>query len=74
MELLVGRLLYVVGTFAITAAVHVPMNNALAAVAANSAEGATLWHRYLVRWTASNHARTISALLAVALFINALRR
>jgi uncharacterized membrane protein len=74
MDLLVGSLLYVVGTFAVTAAIHVPMNNALAAVAANSAEGAALWARYLVRWTAWNHVRTVSALLTSASFIKALRR
>jgi uncharacterized membrane protein len=74
MRLLVGSLFYVVGTFAVTAAIHVPMNNALAAVAANSAEGADLWARYLVRWTGWNHVRTVSALLSLASFINALRR
>jgi uncharacterized membrane protein len=72
--LVVGGLLYLVGTFGVTAAINVPMNDALAAVAPNSAEGAALWARYLVRWTAWNHVRTITALLALASFIGALRR
>ena len=72
--LLVGGLLYLVGTFGVTAAINVPMNDALAAVAPNSPEGAALWARYLVRWTAWNHVRTITALLALASFIGALRR
>jgi uncharacterized membrane protein len=74
LDLVVGSLLYAVGTFAITAAIHVPMNNALAAVIPNSAEGSAVWARYLVRWTAWNHVRTVSALLALGFFINALRR
>jgi uncharacterized membrane protein len=74
MYLLIGSLLYVFGTFAVTATIHVPMNNELAGVATNGADRAALWAGYLVRWTAWNHVRTISALLALASFINALRR
>lgn len=64
--LLVGSLLYLVGTFLITIVFNVPRNNALAAVEPSSADGANLWARYLTGWTASNHVRTGAALAATA--------
>jgi uncharacterized membrane protein len=64
--LLAGALLYFVGTFLVTMKFNVPLNNALAAVAPDSAEGAGLWSRYLVTWTNWNHVRTIAALAASA--------
>jgi uncharacterized membrane protein len=71
--LVAGSLLYLVGTIGVTIALNVPLNNALAAVAPNSAEGASLWTRYVVSWTAWNHVRTVAALTALASFIMALR-
>jgi uncharacterized membrane protein len=71
--LIVGSLLYVVGTFAVTMLANVPLNDALANVApASSVEGARLWGRYLTSWTAWNHVRTIAALAASASLIVAL--
>ncbi len=70
--LLGGALLYLVGCFGVTAAFNVPRNEALAKVAAESAEGAALWHRYLSGWTAWNHVRTAASLAAAACFILAL--
>ena len=61
-----GCLLYFVGTFAVTAAFNVPMNNALERVEAGSEEGARLWDDYLKRWTRWNHVRTVAALLGAA--------
>lgn len=55
--LLVGGLLYVVGTFGVTMALNVPLNDALAADAGT-------WERYLTQWTLWNHVRTSAALLA----------
>lgn len=71
--LVAGSLLYLVGTIVVTIGLNVPLNNALAAVAPNSAEGAGLWTRYIVSWTAWNHVRTVAALTALASFIMALR-
>lgn len=71
--LLVGSLLYLVGTFLVTVVFNVPMNNALAAVAPSDPEGANLWANYLTSWTAWNHMRTAAALAAAALFTLALR-
>ena len=70
--LLVGSLLYLVGTFLVTIAYNVPLNDALAIVKPDSSEGANLWNKYLSDWTLWNHIRTIAALAAAALFTLAL--
>lgn len=70
--LVAGAMLYLAGTIAVTMVCNVPLNNALARVAPDSAEGAGLWQRYLSTWTAWNHVRTISSLAASASFIMAL--
>jgi uncharacterized membrane protein len=44
------------------------LNDALAGVKPESAEGARLWATYLTRWTAWNHVRALAALAAAALF------
>jgi uncharacterized membrane protein len=64
--LLVGSLLYLVGTFLVTIVFNVPRNEALAAVDPASVEGASLWASYVSSWTAWNHVRTAAALLAAA--------
>lgn len=63
-----GALLYIIGTLGVTVAGNIPLNDALAVVNPSSAEGATLWTRYLTEWTFWNHVRTIAALLAATLF------
>lgn len=72
--LLVGGLLYVVGTFGVTAAFNVPLNDALAGAKPGSAEGARLWSNYLTVWVLWNHVRTLAALGATAAFILAIGR
>lgn len=69
-----GGLLYFLGTFLVTMLFNVPRNNALAAVAATSTEGAALWADYLIAWTKWNHVRTIAALAGAASFTIALAR
>ncbi|MBW4626967.1 MAG: DUF1772 domain-containing protein [Brasilonema octagenarum HA4186-MV1] len=64
--LLVGSLLYLVGTLGVTIVFNVPLNEALAIADPNSTEGANLWSRYLVNWTIWNHIRTVAALAAAA--------
>ena len=64
--LLVGSLLYLVGTMAVTGAFNVPRNNALAAADPASVDGARLWTAYVASWTAWNHVRTAAALAAAA--------
>lgn len=70
--LLVGSLLYLVGTFGVTIACNVPLNEALAKVEPSSADGANLWVSYLANWTFWNHVRAAAALAAAASFIIAL--
>jgi uncharacterized membrane protein len=70
--LLVGSLLYLVGTVGVTIAFNVPLNDALAIVKPDSPEGANLWAKYLTNWTIWNHVRTIAALAAAALLTIAL--
>jgi uncharacterized membrane protein len=67
--LLIGSLLYLVGTFLVTIAFNVPLNEALANANPNSTSGTELWAKYLVQWTNWNHLRTIAALLATVLFL-----
>jgi len=64
---LLGSLLYLAGAVLVTIVFNVPRNDALAAVDAASAEGASRWGAYLASWTAWNHVRTASALGAAAL-------
>ncbi len=66
--LLVGSLLYLVGTVGVTIAFNVPLNDALAKVEPDSVEGAKVWAAYLVTWTFWNHVRTLTALAASAIF------
>ena len=71
--LLAGSLLYLIGTILVTIVFNVPLNNRLASVDPNSANGAAVWTGYLSAWTAWNHVRTAASLSASALFIAALR-
>jgi uncharacterized membrane protein len=64
--LLVGSLLYLVGTVLVTILFNVPLNDALAIVDPGSADGASLWSSFLPNWTNWNHVRTAAALVAAA--------
>ena len=66
--LLCGGALYLVGTFGVTVACNVPLNNALAAVAPADAGAESRWADYVRRWTAWNHVRTAAALAALGSF------
>jgi uncharacterized membrane protein len=67
--LVIAAVLYVVGCIGVTMAFNVPRNNALAAAEPEGVEGAELWRRYLVEWTAWNTVRTIACLAATGLLI-----
>jgi uncharacterized membrane protein len=69
--LLLGSVLYLVGTFGVTMIGNVPLNEALAKVNPNTG-GANLWVSYLRDWTMWNHVRTVAALGAAASFTIAL--
>ncbi|WGV27346.1 DUF1772 domain-containing protein [Halotia branconii] len=70
--LLIGSLLYLIGTILVTIAFNVPLNDALAIAKPDSVEGANLWARYLTNWTFWNHVRTVAALAAATAFTIAL--
>lgn len=62
--------IYIVGVFGVTAARNVPMNKALAALDAASADGLRYWtSTYLPDWTFWNSVRTVACLLAAAMFL-----
>ena len=63
---LVSGGLFLVGTVLVTLVRNVPMNDALAAVDPDSADGAAQWARYVPEWTAWNTVRTVAALAASA--------
>jgi uncharacterized membrane protein len=71
---LIGGVLYVIGTLGVTAACNVPRNDALAAVAPSAAGAADVWSRYLDEWTMWNHVRTVAALAAAAALTMAVMR
>lgn len=70
--LLVGSLLYLLGTVVVTSAFNVPLNEALALAKPDSPDSAALWTKYLTNWTLWNHVRTITALAAAAFITIAL--
>ena len=70
--LLAGSLLYFVGTFLVTIMFNVPLNNRLASVKPDSADGKAVWTHYLSVWTALNHLRTVAPLAALVAFILAI--
>jgi uncharacterized membrane protein len=67
MVLLLGSLLYLVGTFSVTVVVNVPLNNRLAKSSANGSDGVRYWQSYVARWLKWNHVRTITSVSAAAL-------
>ena len=70
---LAGGLLYLLGSFGVTAAFNVPRNEALARVSPSDPDGPGLWATYQSSWTAWNHVRTVASLAAAAAFCLALR-
>lgn len=61
-------------TFLITAAYHVPRNNALARVDAHSALAGPAWERYAAEWTRWNHVRTVTGLASAGLLVAGMAR
>ncbi|MET1058638.1 MAG: anthrone oxygenase family protein [Nocardioides sp.] len=68
---LAGCALYLVA-FVITAAYHVPRNDALMAVDAAGADAAAAWRDYAGPWVRMNHVRAAAAIASSASFMVAL--
>lgn len=65
--LLLGSLLYLVGTFAVTVVFNLPLNNALAEHSASTSDAAQYWQTYVAQWLKWNHVRTVSSMSAAVL-------
>jgi uncharacterized membrane protein len=72
--LLLGGALYLVGTFLVTMAINVPMNNALEAAVPTDPAAASLWSDYVTRWTLWNHVRAATSFAATASLVIAATR
>ncbi|HSI33845.1 MAG TPA: anthrone oxygenase family protein [Tepidisphaeraceae bacterium] len=68
-----GAGLYVVGTFGVTVAYNVPLNDRLARVDADGPDAERVWLDYQRRWTRWNHVRTAAAIGATVAMILAIR-
>jgi uncharacterized membrane protein len=64
--IVIGALLYLVGSIGLTMVVNVPMNNRLDAADPTSDEGARIWAGFLSRWTPWNHVRALACTAATA--------
>ena len=65
--LLIGALLYLVGSIVVTMVCNVPRNDTLAVASPTDPKSADLWSNYLSNWTLWNHVRTIASLASTAL-------
>jgi uncharacterized membrane protein len=74
LPLIVAGVVYLLGTFVLTMAYHVPRNDALGLVDPASAEAAAKWATYHREWTRMNHVRTVTSLAAAGAFVYALVR
>ncbi len=72
--LLVGAMVYLVGTFLVTLAFNVPRNEALAGIDGEDQGSVTHWRGYVADWTRWNHVRSTAALAAAACLVFALTR
>jgi uncharacterized membrane protein len=64
--IVIGALLYLVGSLGLTMGVNVPMNNRLDAANPLTDEGASIWAGYLSRWTVWNHVRALACTASAA--------
>lgn len=67
--LILGAVIYILGSPIVTAAFNVPLNDTLAVLAPNAVASPDLWAGYLQNWTTWNHVRTVASLLATLLLL-----
>jgi len=70
--LLAGSFLFLIGTFSVTMLRNVPLSRALTRTTPRSKEGRQMWKRFQSSWGMWNHVRSVTSLMACALFIMAL--
>jgi uncharacterized membrane protein len=73
MLLLAGSVLFLIGTFGVTAMFNVPLNERLVTVSPESPNVLEAWKAYWVPWTFWNHVRTVAALASTLAFVLAVR-
>lgn len=66
---LVGALVLLVGAYVVTAAVNVPLNNALDAADPDGPGLGTAWERYAGPWTRWNHVRALASTAGAVLLM-----
>ncbi|MBC9724666.1 DUF1772 domain-containing protein [Streptomyces sp. TRM68367] len=71
-ELLVGSVLYLVGSFGLTMVANVPRNEALTRLGPGTPEAAAYWPTYVREWTMWNHVRMIASAGAALAYLLAL--
>ncbi|MFH9086089.1 DUF1772 domain-containing protein [Streptomyces sp. NPDC017673] len=71
-ELLLGSVLYLVGSFGLTVVANVPRNDRLARLTPGAPEAAVYWSAYVREWTFWNHVRTVASAAASLVYIVAL--
>ncbi|CCQ16265.1 Integral-membrane protein [Rhodococcus sp. AW25M09] len=67
--IITGAVLYVVGCFAVTVMLNVPLNDALAAADSTTATGAATWEKFATEWVLWNNVRIAAATAACAVLI-----
>jgi len=67
--LIAASLLYILGTFVLTAAGNVPLNDRLAKQDPDDADAPLVWERYQRPWTRLNQVRTVAPLATVLLIL-----
>jgi uncharacterized membrane protein len=71
---LAGGLCYLIGAFGITAAYHVPRNNAIDLLDPADETSAAKWSTYLAEWVPWNHVRAVASTAALVLLVVAAGR
>ncbi|WP_227378782.1 anthrone oxygenase family protein [Haladaptatus halobius] len=67
---LVGVVVYLIGTFAVTMRIHIPMNEEIATW--SPASPPDEWAAVRARWARWNHIRTIAAIVSFVLYLSAI--
>lgn len=70
--LLVAGMLYLMGSFGVTAAFNVPRNERLARMDSQSAEAVAYWPIYVREWLLWNHVRTLASVTSAVFAASAL--
>ena len=70
---LAGGLSYLIGGFLLTAAYHVPRNNAIDQLDPTDESSTAKWATYLAEWVPWNHVRALASLASLVLLVIASR-